>query len=435
MIDGRGAGLHHAFSADREWELRDLCENVMRPLQRHLIEAGFDGLARQAGFGNPAAAGNFLLETGASGEKTWVWIDLESGVPALFPLSPVAFFRFYLACAIKYGRPMFDDVDHHALGRYVAEHRAALIDALGRDAWRDLYENIRRLNECRAGWRAMSHLERGLSEHLASGAITSNQAARYRQQPLSWYGRTVRNGVSKIIELGYSRFAALLSLQRLGVFARSIGKFVASSEFRTDLARGHVRSQIEKWRERGQLKSAEANGLVADLQDDEASLYVTDFGIHVAIKPAVKAMTWLLLPALYAVGAINEAVLVAGVIAGGSIGRTVYTLARVIAAIGRGAAARWIALGVGIVPVVGNLAFPLQLLYSGRVDGSPIAKFLVYNYASMLGRTVPVWGCRDSLLEHWCNHLGDLVVRDRKSMRAEPAIRPIAAQHKPALAQ
>ena len=75
MIDGRGAGLHHAFSADREWELRDLCENVMRPLQRHLIEAGFDGLAWQAGFGNPAAAGNFLLETGASGEKTWVWID------------------------------------------------------------------------------------------------------------------------------------------------------------------------------------------------------------------------------------------------------------------------------------------------------------------------------------------------------------------------
>ena len=53
----------------------------------------------------------FLLETGPSGEKHWVWIDMESGVPALFPLSPLALFRFYLPRALRYGRPMFDDID------------------------------------------------------------------------------------------------------------------------------------------------------------------------------------------------------------------------------------------------------------------------------------------------------------------------------------
>jgi hypothetical protein len=50
LIEGRGVSLHHPFSADREWEYRDLLDNVMTPLQRKLDEAGFDGLLWQAGY-------------------------------------------------------------------------------------------------------------------------------------------------------------------------------------------------------------------------------------------------------------------------------------------------------------------------------------------------------------------------------------------------
>ena len=84
-----------------------------------------------------------------------------------------------------------------------------------------------------------------------------------------------------------------------------------------------------------------------------------------------------------------------------------------IAALARGAPAPWVALIVGLLPVVGNLAFPLQLLYAGSVRGVSIAKFLVYDVLALIGSGVPIWGCRDSLLEHWSNHLGDLLVKTR----------------------
>ena len=421
LIDGRGACLHHAFSADREWEYQDLRQNVMRPLQDHLIGAGFDGLAWQAGFGNPVAASNFLLTTGSNGEKTWVWIDLESGVPAVFPLSPVALVRFYLARALKYGRPMFDDVDHRTLESYVAKRETALISALGEEAWNDLCREIARLGEIKGGWRTMSRFERSLSARLARHAITSEQAAWYRQHPMRWYGREILRVLSRIARLGYTRIAAWLAPKRLRVLAENVGRFIISARFRASLARGHVRSRIERWRTRKQLEAAEADTLLRDLQDDEASLCITDFGIHIAIKPVVKGITWFLLPALYGVGAINEAVLVTGIVAGGAIGRTLYTLGRVVAALSRGAPAPWIALGVGFMPVVGNLAFPLQFLYVGTVKHTPIAKFLIYDYTALIGSAVPIWGCRDSLLEHWCNHLGDILVRNRRPLKVRPA--------------
>jgi len=177
-----------------------------------------------------------------------------------------------------------------------------------------------------------------------------------------------------------------------------------------------VRKRIEKWRERRQLKPEEADSLVNYLQDDETSLYITDFSIHLAIKPAVKIISWLILPALYGLGIINEAALVTGVVAGGAIGRTLYTLARMVAALSRGASAPWIALCVGTLPVIGNLAFPLQLFYVGTVKNNPIAKFQIYDYLAIIGGGIPIWGCQDSQLEHWCNHLGDILIKSRPSM-------------------
>ena len=104
LIVGRGPSLHHPFSELREPELRDLVHNIMKPLQSYLIEAGFDGLTWQAGLGNPVALSNFLLEQKADGSTCWVWIDMESGVPALFPANPIALWTFYLPRSIFYGR-------------------------------------------------------------------------------------------------------------------------------------------------------------------------------------------------------------------------------------------------------------------------------------------------------------------------------------------
>ncbi|MCH7863163.1 MAG: hypothetical protein IH998_16205 [Proteobacteria bacterium] len=78
----------------------------MPNLRTHLERAGFDGLLWQAGIGNPVALNNFLYERAdqtqhadpeRSDEGRWVWIDLESGVPALFPISPKVFVKYSLA--------------------------------------------------------------------------------------------------------------------------------------------------------------------------------------------------------------------------------------------------------------------------------------------------------------------------------------------------
>ena len=77
-INGSQAALHHPFSQNTDGELSDLVDNVMKPLQERLIESGFDGLAWQAGKGNPVATNNFLLQKNLNGNSNWVWIDLES---------------------------------------------------------------------------------------------------------------------------------------------------------------------------------------------------------------------------------------------------------------------------------------------------------------------------------------------------------------------
>ncbi|MHC4390566.1 MAG: hypothetical protein ACYS22_04515 [Planctomycetota bacterium] len=85
--------------------------DVMKPLQGHLKAAGFDGMLWQAGLGNPVALNNFMLERvreGAGPEtRRWVWIDLESGVPALVPMNPLSLLLFYLPKCFKHGRPLF----------------------------------------------------------------------------------------------------------------------------------------------------------------------------------------------------------------------------------------------------------------------------------------------------------------------------------------
>ena len=417
FIDGRGLSLHHPFSADHEWEYRDLLDNVMAPLQRHLRAAGCEGLLWQAGFGNPVGASNFLLETRPDGTKSWVWIDMESGVPALFPLSPLALFGFYLPRALSYRRPLFDDLDPTRLRGYLETQEGALVESLGSGAVEEVWQDLETLATAPGGWRGLSRFERSLNAQLSRGRVSPDEAAWYRGHPSRWYLREASRGASSLLRGISRRLGVWLRPRLLGRLARHVGQFCVSADFRTKFARGYVGNRIDSWRGRRQIDEAEARQLHRELGGDEASLYIVDFGVHIAIKPLVKAFAWLVLPALYGAGVINELVLVAGVATSGAIGRTLYTVPRVVATFFRGSPRPWIALAVGLLPMVGNLAFPLQLLYAGAVREAAIAKFIVYDGLARLGSAVPIWGCPDSLLEHWSNHLGDVLVRARPAMK------------------
>ncbi|MEE8468655.1 MAG: hypothetical protein V3T22_09380, partial [Planctomycetota bacterium] len=130
FVKGTHPTLHHPMNRRGAEEVNELRHEVMAPLLAHLLEAGFDGQVWQAGLGNPVALANFMAEEDDAGRRRWVWIDLESGVPALFPANPLALLRFYLPRAIRLGHPLFDDVDIERVEAWLREHRAELVLSL-----------------------------------------------------------------------------------------------------------------------------------------------------------------------------------------------------------------------------------------------------------------------------------------------------------------
>jgi hypothetical protein len=162
------------------------------------------------------------------------------------------------------------------------------------------------------------------------------------------------------------------------------------------------------------LSTAERNRLVRELDEAGSSAHLSDFGMHLAMKPVAKFATLFVLPPLFAAGLINEAVLAFGIVAGGSIARTIYTLWRLVESFLTGTPKPWLALLVGLPPMVGTAAFPIQLLYDGAGRGIAIAKFIVLHVATRMGEAVPVWGGRDTLAEHLCNRLAAAVLLKRR---------------------
>jgi hypothetical protein len=131
--------------------------------------------------------------------------------------------------------------------------------------------------------------------------------------------------------------------------------------------------------------------------------------VHLAIKPVVKTLEWWVFPTLWAAGLISNTTLAIALVAGGAIGRSAYTLGRIGQATLRGQQRPWIALGVGVLPVVGNVACPAQLLCCSVHDRDELARFILSDTIARVGRAVPIWGGADTLTEHRFHRWGGLV--------------------------
>lgn len=413
---GRPASLHHPFSGARDGELRELLRTVMKPLQRHLRDAGFDGLVWQAGKGNPVATNNFLLD-GADGRRRWTWIDLESGVPALFPINPVTLLTYYVPKSFKHRRPLFDDVDLRRLRRYLRTHARALQPKLGPERWARLQARVEELESRQHRWRALGLGHRGIEYQRVSGRLSAELAAWYRTRLLRWYARELLRGSRAAVTTAgrlLGRLPRWLAAINLKQVARIAWRLLTSQAYRTSTARVYVARRIRAWKARGQLDPAEAARLRRHLRSEEASAYLTDFGMHLAIKPFVKTVQWGIVPPLLAVGVVGPAAAALLVLCGGMLARTAYTGYRFAQATARGEARPWIALGAGLLPVVGNAAYPIQVICTGSHHGAKLAQFIVYDTVTQVGELMPIWGGRDTHVEHWFNRLGDLVVRNRE---------------------
>ena len=102
----------------------------------------------------------------------------------------------------------------------------------------------------------------------------------------------------------------------------------------------------------------------------------------------------------------------------GPLGRTVYTLIRLAEAVVHRVEKPWVSLFIGLLPVVGNVAYPMQVLYASASRHSKLAQFIVCDATTRLGEHLPIWGGPDTQTEHFFSHLADLVVPNREPIDA-----------------
>lgn len=410
FIRGRAAALHHHVATGNEGELDELVHGIMRPLQGHLREAGFDGLVWQAGLGNPVASSNFLLEPNSSDAEmnTFVWIDLESGVPALFPLNPLTLLSFYLPKSVRHRCALFDDVDVERLRAYLEHDRGRLVSRIGAKACDAMFDEVDRLADHQRRWKNRGRLALSLQYAERRGHITEDEADFYSKHPWRWYWRLSRTALVRspgaIAKLAARLYRRLVP-HSLATLGRMAGRFLFSQRWRTRWASQVIRNRVRSWERRRQLSAEESRHLVTHVRSEEATAYLTDFGIHLAIKAPVKIVEWLIFPTLFAVGMISEMTLLIALVSGGALGRTAYTLGRLIQASFRGRERPWVALAWGLLPVVGNGAYPMQILYTSTERDHDVAKFILIDLFTAVGRKLPIWGGPDTQTEHFFNRM------------------------------
>jgi hypothetical protein len=407
FIDGRPALLRQPYSDESVDEVGDLVNTVMKPLQTHLVEAGFDGAAWQAGLYNPVATSNFLRREKPDGTAEWVWIDAESGVPALFPANPLGLFKFYIPRSIKHGHPLFDDVDIGTLRRYLAGHESTLRAELGNDAWTMLMADVDALDAASQDglWKRLSRVGRGIQARLTRKEIDDRQAAYYKRHPYFWVMREMGFALATTVQSIKKRLKAWFHPKVWTLILVESVKLMLSDRYRMAFARKYVAHNIERWRKRKQLDATQFDALQADLNDAASAVYLTDFGMHLAVKPLVKVITWGVFPFLYSVGVVDPIFLAVFVVGGGAISRSLYTLYRIVVAYFMKQSRPWVALVLGVLPVVGNIAFPVQLLFDGVRRGRGLSQFIVYDSLTRIGEFVPIWGGADTLTEHTANRM------------------------------
>ncbi len=458
--NGKPASMHTPFSSENEGELSDLTDNVMKPLQNRLIEAGLYGLVWQAGKGNPAAPNNFLLEKYSDGSHKWVWIDLESGVPAMLPLTP-SFFKFYLPKWVQYKRPLFDDVDIKKLRAYVGKNQKDLEAKLGNEKFWALYNNITQLEFHQQRWKSMKRSHRAIEYQLKTGKIDEERAQWFKEHTADWYAREIGRISWKSIDALVFKLPPKIARKMYDIdFPRilfNIDQLISNGEYRREVGRDYFLHVISDSESRKWITPEQAAYLRGLIQETNSRKYMADVGASIGIK----AIEWLVVVPvgyeLYRNGAISQSEFVAMLLLKGSILRSMYSFPKMSwsaytkikstndkkrflpyakeFATGVGYSGFWGPEGVmsyvfsealklqhataflaGLVPVAGALAYPLEMIYSNDKLGSDLGALAVYHSAAKAGEKVPVVGGRDGHLSYLANRMPDYFIEERRPL-------------------
>jgi hypothetical protein len=183
-----------------------------------------------------------------------------------------------------------------------------------------------------------------------------------------------------------------------------------SSRYQAWFGQNRIDSSIDRWAENKRITDAEAAELRDNLLGKEVRAYTRGFGMHLALK----ALAPIILPAK-----------IGGVAAFLANGNLWFLLPMLATPVMRTSVtlANWSttrhehiphgeALVTGWLPIVGSVAFPLQMFASRP----KLSTFLIRDTASKLGRRVPVYGGADSRTEIAFIRASDLLVEFMQSV-------------------
>jgi hypothetical protein len=385
--------------------INELQNDVMAPLQKLLIESGFDGLVWQAGKGNPVAASNFMVEFDEKGKHRWVWIDLESGVPALFAMNVFSTLTYYLPKCIKHKEWLFDRVDTKKIHHYLLSKKEELTKRFGDSGYASLLKDCEDLDASQSAWKGIKRFRRSLYYAASQDKISETEKSYYENRALSWTVKSVLMLFKTVFGKIPEKFGKLIEkIKSLKILKNThrFYKYFTSSLYRWGFARWYMKRQIDKWFSRKSIREKDRDFLKRELHKDDVSSYLTDFSIHIAIKPLVKIFTWGIVPILIASQVISLSLGAVFILGTGPAVRTLYTLWRFTHSLVKSRPHYpVIALIVGVFPVIGNFAFPCELIYRSSKSQDLLAKFIIYSLSAKIGSKLPIWGGQDSGTEHF----------------------------------
>jgi hypothetical protein len=168
---------------------------------------------------------------------------------------------------------------------------------------------------------------------------------------------------------------------------------VVSNRFQREFGKLQIHSAIRDWEQSGRLNPGEHDALQQACESQELDEYARCFGMHLSIKLAAPLLIPLKVGGLAAFAATGSLLYLLPIIVS-SILRTLITSVRMLGKSGK-RTAYGEALLVGTLPVLGNLAFPIQM-YSSHPR---LSAFLIRDASARLSQLFPVYGGRDSRLE------------------------------------
>ncbi|MGH8059488.1 MAG: hypothetical protein ACREOH_20000, partial [Candidatus Entotheonellia bacterium] len=182
---------------------------------------------------------------------------------------------------------------------------------------------------------------------------------------------------------------------------RRVCQVLLDERYQLSLAEQLISRRIRDWEKLHGLTAEEANGLRRMVATPSAQEYVRGFGVHLALKALLPSAVLDPLCVGLAVGVGSMYPL--GLVFIRSLAITAYTLVR------------WskrpdlhfgTALAIGLVPKIGFLAYPSQLL----TVHPELASFLVRDVAAQMAERLPMYGGRHTLTQDYSIRCADLLL-------------------------